>query len=229
MRLRVTVTNTQGPADWMQTAGVRARHGPCATQYCPRAKPRRRCIRRLLSHELLSEPYFRSVAMSGLYFSRVKIGVALFVCMMASAAQAGTSIAWQTTWSDALFAQAAREHRFVLLDLHAVWCHWCHVMDESTYADARVRQLIDRNYVAVRVDADSDRDLTSRYGNWGWPATVVLTPDGTEIVKRRGYIPPQQMTSLLQAIVDDPSPGPSVRAAAPLGTSHTNRLTPKQK
>ena len=133
--------------------------------------------------------------------------------MMAMQSSAAPAIAWQSTWSDALFARAAAEHRFVLLDLHAVWCHWCHVMDEETYGDPAVKALIAKNYVAVSVDADSDPDLTSRYGDWGWPATIVLAPDGSEIVKRRGYIPPAQMASLLQAIVDDPSPGPSVGAA----------------
>src|SRR5450432_47645 len=159
----------------------------------------------------------------------IRSGILAFASLIASAAYASPPVSWQTHWSDAVFAQAAKEHRLVLLDLHAVWCHWCHVMDETTYIDPQVTRLIDKNYVAVSVDADSDPDLTSRYGNWGWPATIVLAPDGTEIVKRRGYIPPQQMTSLLKAIIDDPSPGPSVQAAAPLGTSHTNRLTPKQK
>jgi uncharacterized protein YyaL (SSP411 family) len=125
-------------------------------------------------------------------------------------------IRWRTQWGEALFAEAAREHRFVLLDLHAVWCHWCHVMDEETYADPRVRTLIARHYVPVGIDADADPALTSRYGDWGWPATIVLAADGTEIVKRRGFIPPEQMAALLQAIVDDPSPGPSVRESAPL-------------
>jgi uncharacterized protein YyaL (SSP411 family) len=167
--------------------------------------------------------------MSRRYFSRVRMSIALFACVAAGTAPAGTPIAWHTTWTDALFTQAAKEHRFVLLDLHAVWCHWCHVMDETTYADAKVQRLIGKNYVAVSVDADSDPDLTSRYGNWGWPATIVLAPDGTEIVKRRGYIPPQQMAPLLQAIIDDPSPGPSVQAPAPLGNTHVTQLTSKQK
>jgi uncharacterized protein YyaL (SSP411 family) len=160
---------------------------------------------------------------------RVKIGAALFVCIVGSTAHAGTPIAWQTTWNDVLFTQAAAQHRFVLLDLHAVWCHWCHVMDETTYTDAQVQRSIGRNFVAVSIDADSDPDLTSRYGNWGWPATIVLAPDGTEIVKRRGYIPPRQMASLLQAIVDDPSPGPSVQMAAPLKVARVTQLTQKQK
>jgi uncharacterized protein len=159
----------------------------------------------------------------------LKTGIVLIAYIMASNTSVAAPIAWRTTWNDALFTQAAKEHRYVLLDLHAVWCHWCHVMDESTYSDAKVRALIGSNYVAVSVDADSDPDLTSRYGNWGWPATIVLAPDGTEIVKRRGYIPPRQMVSLLQAILDDPSPGPSVQASVPLGDARMTQLTSKQK
>ncbi|MBV9698255.1 MAG: thioredoxin domain-containing protein, partial [Gammaproteobacteria bacterium] len=138
-------------------------------------------------------------------------------------------IPWQTRWSQALFEQAAREHRFVILDLHAVWCHWCHVMDEETYANAQVRRLIASRYVPVSVDADSDPALMSRYGDWGWPATIVLAADGTEIVKRRGFIPPEQMTALLQAIIDDPRPGPSVEAAAAPRAVHGSALEPSQR
>ncbi len=140
-----------------------------------------------------------------------------------------TAVHWQTRWTDSAFAQATREHKFVLLDLHAVWCHWCHVMDSTTYADAGVREEISRHFVAVSVDADSDPALTSRYGDWGWPATVVLAADGTEIVKRRGYIEPAQMLSLLQAIVADPSPGPSVGASVTVGNTMTSSLAGRDR
>jgi uncharacterized protein YyaL (SSP411 family) len=142
--------------------------------------------------------------------------LAALTCSPAPVASTAQPIRWHTHWNQSLFEQAAREHRFVLLDLHAVWCHWCHVMDEKTYADHSVMALIDRRYLPVSIDADSDPALTSRYGDWGWPATIVLAADGTEIVKRRGFIPPQQMASLLQAIIDDPTPGPSVGAPAPV-------------
>jgi uncharacterized protein YyaL (SSP411 family) len=149
--------------------------------------------------------------------------------MIAVAARAAPTPAWQTHWSDALFTRAAHEHRFVLLDLHAVWCHWCHVMDETTYADPQVQALIAKNYVAVSVDADNDPDLTSRYGNWGWPATIVLAADGSEIVKRRGYIPPVQMAALLKAIVADPSPGPSVGHEIAITAAGGTRLGAAQR
>ena len=129
---------------------------------------------------------------------------------VAAAGNPSPGIAWTTSLNQEVLRKAAEQHRFVLLDLHAVWCHWCHVMDEETYGDPAVQALIAEHYLAVSVDSDSDPGLTSRYGAWGWPATIVLAPDGTEIVKRRGFIPPVPMASLLNAIIDDPSPGPSV-------------------
>src|SRR5271166_5747215 len=132
-------------------------------------------------------------------------------------------IKWQP-WSDSVFAQAKRERRFVLLDLGTVWCHWCHVMEEVTYRDPAVIELVNKRYIAVRVDADGRPDLLSRYEDYGWPATIVFNADGGEIVKRRGYLPPVPMTSMLQAIIDDPTPGPSVVIETPLTASHEKAL-----
>jgi uncharacterized protein len=159
---------------------------------------------------------------------RLGIGIALLANFFTGSALAAP-ISWHTTWNDAVFAQAAKEHRYVLLDLHAVWCHWCHVMDDTTYADTKVSELIGRHFVGVSVDADSDPDLTSRYGNWGWPATIVLAADGSEIVKRRGYMPPAQMAALLQAIVDDPTPGPSVQNQEVLSPTNKTQLSRAQR
>src|SRR5437879_3320392 len=124
----------------------------------------------------------------------------LLALCVASAPSAADTIHWHS-WDPALFAQAKAQHRFVILDLEAVWCHWCHVMDQTTYADAGVIERIRAHYVPVRVDQDANPDLANRYGDWGWPATIVFAPDGSEIVKRRGYIAPEQMRSLLDAIV----------------------------
>src|ERR1700689_3147341 len=118
---------------------------------------------------------------------------------------------WQP-WSDQAFADAKRENRFVLLDLEAVWCHWCHVMDANTYSDPAVIKLLLSRYIVVKADQDSRPDLSTRYEDFGWPATIVFDANGREIVKRQGYLAPDEMASLLQAIIDDPSPGPSVEA-----------------
>ena len=86
-------------------------------------------------------------------------------------------------------------------------------MEKTTYANPEVKELLAAKYLPVRVDQDANPDLSSRYGDWGWPATIVFGPDGTEIAKIRGYIEPERMQALLKAIIDDPSPGPSVGEA----------------
>ncbi|MGH8042050.1 MAG: thioredoxin domain-containing protein [Rudaea sp.] len=132
---------------------------------------------------------------------------------------------WQSS-SGAAFALARREHRFVILDLEAVWCHWCHVMDQKTYANAEVRTILNQKYVALRVDQDANPALSARYGDWGWPATIVFAADGSEIVKRRGYIEPQEMIAMLKAIIADPSPGPSINAPVVVVPSAASTLDP---
>jgi uncharacterized protein YyaL (SSP411 family) len=145
-------------------------------------------------------------------------------------AQAGenTRINWQP-WSESIFREAAKQHRFVLVDLEAVWCHWCHVMDENTYSDPKVSALINARYLAVKVDQDSRPDLAARYEDYGWPATIVFNTDGSEIVKRQGYIPPIPMASMLQAIIDDPSPGPSILPETALEPAQDAALSPNER
>jgi uncharacterized protein len=132
---------------------------------------------------------------------------------------------WQP-WSDAAFAQAKSQHKFVLLDLEAVWCHWCHVMDDVTYRDPAVIRLLNQRYILVKVDQDSRPDISNRYQDYGWPATVVFAADGSEIVKRQGFIQPRQMSSMLQAIIDDPSPGPSVEKESAFHPAANSAIRP---
>lgn len=122
-----------------------------------------------------------------------------------SPAKGASGIHWEP-WSDSVFEQAKKENKFVILDLEAVWCHWCHVMEEKTYRDPKVIELIKAHYIPLKVDQDSRPDLSNRYMDYGWPATIFYAPDGTELVKRAGFIAPEKMGKLLQAIVDDPTP-----------------------
>lgn len=130
--------------------------------------------------------------------------------MQPHADKAAEAIKWQG-WSDHLFERARAEHKLVILDLEAVWCHWCHVMDERTYSNPGVRSLLNQHFIAVRVDQDSRPDLSNKYEEYGWPATIIFNAEGQELVKRAGYIPPEEMRALLDAVVKDPTPGPSAR------------------
>src|SRR5947209_4578665 len=114
-------------------------------------------------------------------------------------------ITWLRSDTDA-FAQAKQQRRFVLLYLEAVRCHWCDVMDEKTYGDAAIRAEIGAHYVPLRIDQDLRPDLSERYKDYGWPATVIFAADGSEIAKRQGFIEPERFLKLLKAIEADPSP-----------------------
>jgi len=89
-------------------------------------------------------------------------------------------------WGEEAFALAKRENKPILLDIGAVWCHWCHVMDRESYDDPEMAHLINERYVAIKVDRDERPDIDSRYqaavqaisGQGGWPLTGFLTPDG---------------------------------------------------
>ncbi|MCB1865769.1 MAG: thioredoxin domain-containing protein [Chromatiales bacterium] len=150
----------------------------------------------------------------------------LLAASLQPAAGASSSIDWRE-WNPAAFAEARREGRFVLLDLVAVWCHWCHVMDAKTYSDPAVQALISQHFVPVQADHDKRPDLAERYREWGWPATIILAADGTEIVKRAGYIDADAMGRLLRAVVDDPSPeaGSSPLPARLSASAQLDRLT----
>ncbi|MGQ0677830.1 MAG: DUF255 domain-containing protein [Rhodospirillales bacterium] len=127
----------------------------------------------------------------------------LFAPAPPSAAE--SKIAWRD-FSDQVFADARAQNRFVVLYLKAVWCHWCHVMEATTYRDPDVLAELEKHYIPVRVDQDSRPDLSLRYEDWGWPATVVFGPDGAEIAKLRGYRRPGHFLAILKEIVADPSP-----------------------
>ena len=89
-------------------------------------------------------------------------------------------------WSSEAFERAKREDKPVLLDIGAVWCHWCHVMDRESYEDTELAAVINAHFVAVKVDRDERPDVDARYqaavqaisGQGGWPLTAILTPDG---------------------------------------------------
>ena len=101
-------------------------------------------------------------------------------------------------WGEAAFARAASEDKPILLDIGAVWCHWCHVMDRESYEDSATAQIINEKFVAIKVDRDERPDVDTRYqaaisaisGQGGWPLTAFLTPEGKPYFGGT-YFPPE--------------------------------------
>ncbi|HEY9685345.1 MAG TPA: thioredoxin domain-containing protein [Coleofasciculaceae cyanobacterium] len=105
------------------------------------------------------------------------------------------------------FQLAREQDKPILLDIGAVWCHWCHVIDRESYDDPDIAALINRHYIAVKVDRDQRPDVDARYqqvvqsmsGQGGWPLTAFLTYDG-RLIYGGTYFPPATMKTLLNRV-----------------------------
>ena len=101
-------------------------------------------------------------------------------------------------WGPEPFEKAKKENKPILLDIGAVWCHWCHVMDRESYENPEIAQIINEHFIAIKVDRDERPDVDSRYqsavqaisGQGGWPLTGFLTPEGKPFFGGT-YFPPQ--------------------------------------
>lgn len=101
-------------------------------------------------------------------------------------------------WGEEAFAKARKEDKPMLLDIGAVWCHWCHVIDRESYENPAIAQIINEHFVPVKVDRDERPDVDSRYqaaisaisGQGGWPLTGFLMPDGKPFFGGT-YFPPE--------------------------------------
>ena len=101
-------------------------------------------------------------------------------------------------WGEEAFARARAEDKPILLDIGAVWCHWCHVIDRESYEDPGLAALINKFFVPVKVDRDERPDVDARYqtaisavsGQGGWPLTGFLLSDGRPFYGGT-YFPPQ--------------------------------------
>src|SRR6185436_5188369 len=147
----------------------------------------------------LQMPFMTRIA--GLFVAVLLLGIGA-----ARAAPFDNRDGFWSEWSDATFARAAAEKKFVIVSLQSWWCPWCLTMNKQTWADPAVRAELRDHFIPVHVDQDSRPDISQRYENWGWPATIIFGPDGTEIVKLRGFYSPQFFLPILTETVKDPSP-----------------------
>src|SRR6266571_1680348 len=107
-------------------------------------------------------------------------------------------IRWRE-WGESAFREASERDVPILLDIGAVWCHWCHVMDRTTYDDPEVARAVEESFVPVKVDNDRRPDINRRYNMGGWPTTAFLTPSG-QILTGGTYFPPETMRSILRQV-----------------------------
>ncbi|HEX6088323.1 MAG TPA: thioredoxin domain-containing protein [Thermoanaerobaculia bacterium] len=110
-------------------------------------------------------------------------------------------------WGDAAFARARKENKPIFLSIGYSTCHWCHVMEQESFADPEIAKLMNEAFVSVKVDREERPDLDAVYlavtrtltGDAGWPNNVILTPDGKPFFAA-SYIPKEKFRALLPRI-----------------------------
>lgn len=114
-------------------------------------------------------------------------------------------IVWKS-FNSQCFEEAKETSKLVFLEVGANWCHWCHVMDDSTYSDRTIQAYLNENFVLTREDQDERPDLFSAYQSWGWPAIVIFNASGDELLKLKGYQAPKRFLKQLESVVNNPIP-----------------------
>lgn len=107
---------------------------------------------------------------------------------------------WRSWGTDA-FNEAEKEDKPILLMLTATWCHWCHIMDSTTYDDDTIANYLNEHFIPIRVDSDRRPDINERYNMGGWPSTAFLTPSGDTLTGAT-YIAPEDMQHVMQQVRD---------------------------
>jgi thioredoxin 1 len=107
-----------------------------------------------------------------------------------------TTINWSTDLNSAL-KTAQKSNKLVFVDFYANWCEYCQELDEKTYPDQGVQQILSQKYVPVKVNVDNNPDLASKYNVYGLPTLVILDANGNEIKRVEGYQTPSELRSML--------------------------------
>lgn len=120
---------------------------------------------------------------------------------------ASNPINW-TTWSENSLQKAQKQNRLIFLSIGYSTCHWCHVMNRESFSDVAIAQLINENFIAIKVDREEMPSVDHYYsellakvkGSSGWPLTAILDAQGKPIFLE-SYLDSEKLTNLLTSVV----------------------------
>ncbi len=147
---------------------------------------------------------------TGRRHSRLSIQLRLIVLLVLAAASwsacsapassEAPAIPWQD-WTIAPFEQAKKQNRIILVNVGMEGCAACARMEQITYADPVVANLIREHFVPIAVDSEARPDIGERYSDWAWPATIFLAPDATQVLAVRGNRMPRNFIPILEDLI----------------------------
>ena len=138
-----------------------------------------------------------------------------------------SKINWRE-WDEKTLEEARRQNKPILLDISATWTRWRRVMDATSYNDDEAAEIINNNFVPIRVDADRRPDVNARYNMGGWPTTAFLTPSG-DVIAGGTYFPPDSLKQTLRRVIQAFRRGGALtsgREAVPAGRARAVTLNP---
>jgi len=137
-----------------------------------------------------------------------------------------TKVNW-LEWNKESFEKSKKEDKPILLDLTAVWCHWCHVMDSTSYSDDKVAEIINKDFIPIKVYIDKRPDIRDRYNMGGFPSTIFLDSNGS-IITGDTYVPPERFKLMLDGIKNSYKNNKNTKKLAePIFLSDTNVVSKK--
>ncbi len=142
--------------------------------------------------------------------------ILMFISCNTEVKNHSTKVNWGENLTLETFERAKKENKIILLNLEANWCHWCHVMHDSTYSNTEVINYINEKFIPIKVDQDATPELANRYRKYGWPATILISAKGEDLVKRAGYINRVKFLALLKNIHENPIPEKEISTLANL-------------
>jgi thioredoxin 1 len=107
-----------------------------------------------------------------------------------------TAIQWNNNLNSSMNT-AQNSNKLLFVDFYADWCGYCKQLDEKTYSDGKVKQVMAQKYVAVKVNVDQNPDLASKYSVYGLPTLIIMDSNGNVIKRLEGYQSPSQLLSML--------------------------------
>jgi uncharacterized protein YyaL (SSP411 family) len=123
-----------------------------------------------------------------------------FTLLLVQGAFASETIDWKH-WESAAFEAAKAGNKIILVNVGMEGCVACEWMEDRTYTDSDVIDLLNEHFVSIEVDSEARPDIGERYSDWAWPATIFLTPDGTQVLGVRGNRLPRNFIPILNDLI----------------------------